>query len=301
MFAVLVPESTILAADEVPAAHGDPATSWITVILFIVAAIVLILMARTRFWRPPSQDGRPLPSPWRLSPAWGAGMFALVLITGSYFSGLALDRLPPGASPTLAAAIPTWGAYAGGLLACLPAAIAWRRHPPIPDAAPIMPAPRAWLVGVLVLLPALALVSVASSIGQQIQIRLAGDPPSPLAHETLRLMVEAPRDPGWWLLGAAAILGAPILEEILYRGFIQQSIRRVGVGPWPAVVITAGLFSLMHVPALPADGRISALAGLTVFGVVLGLLRERTGRVDAGIVTHAGFNLCNLLLAHAPA
>ena len=228
-------------------------------------------------------------------------MFALSLITGSLFAGLALELIPEDASATMRSAISIWGGLAGGLLGCLPAAVAWHRHPRVVEAAPIMTASRAWLAGILVLVPAIALVTVSSAAGQLLQTWLAGEPPSPLAHETLQLMAEAPKDLGWWMLAGAAVLGAPILEEILYRGFIQQSVRGIGVGPWPAVVITAGIFSLMHIPAIPSDGRISALAGLTVLGVVLGLLRERTGRVDACIITHAGFNIFNLALANAPA
>ena len=299
MFAVLVPESTILAADELPADTGDPSLAWITVLAFVLAPIVLLVMARWKGWRPPSADEGPLPTPWRLTPAWGAGLFGCSMITGSLFAGLTLDHIPADASPVMRSAMSVWGGLAGGLLGCLPAAIAWTRHPRVAEAAPVMSLPRAWLAGIVVLFPAIALVTVCTAAGQLIQTWLAGEPPSPLAHATLQLMVEAPRDLAWWLLAAAAILGAPVLEEILYRGFLQQSIRKLGVTPWPAILITAGLFSLMHIPAIPNENRISALAGLMVLGVVLGLLRERTGRLDACIVTHAGFNIFNLALATA--
>ena len=47
------------------------------------------------------------------------------------------------------------------------------------------------------------------------------------------------------------------------------------------------------------EGRISALSGLFVLAIALGIIRERTGRLDACILAHALFNTFNLLLALA--
>jgi uncharacterized protein len=82
-------------------------------------------------------------------------------------------------------------------------------------------------------------------------------------------------------------IGAPIVEEIFYRGLLQRSLeRRFGV--WPGILGSALLFGLSHFQLLQ-------LPALVLFGIVLGLLAQRTGRLAAPIAAHIVFNMTTVL------
>lgn len=82
-------------------------------------------------------------------------------------------------------------------------------------------------------------------------------------------------------------IGAPVVEEIFYRGLLQRSLeRRFGV--WPAILGSALLFGVSHFQLLQ-------LPALVLFGIVLGLLAQRTGRLAAPIAAHIVFNMTTVL------
>jgi membrane protease YdiL (CAAX protease family) len=87
------------------------------------------------------------------------------------------------------------------------------------------------------------------------------------------------------------------VEELLYRGFVQQAIRRAGIGAWASIIFTALIFSCMHVGIVPADARAASLASLAVLACCFGWLAERTGSLVAPIAAHVAFNAGNLLVA----
>ncbi|MCE5326119.1 MAG: CPBP family intramembrane metalloprotease [Planctomycetaceae bacterium] len=80
-----------------------------------------------------------------------------------------------------------------------------------------------------------------------------------------------------------AVILAPLTEEIFYRGLLQTALRRQ-FRPWPAIVLTALLFSFMHI------GAPSSVPAILVFGMALGYQYERTGRLWAPVVMHVIFN-----------
>ena len=94
------------------------------------------------------------------------------------------------------------------------------------------------------------------------------------------------------LLAAALVLAAPIIEEVMYRGLLQQVIVSVGIRRWPAIIITSVFFALMHIDAAQPH----AVLALFVLSLGFGLVYERTGRLLAPIVMHALFNAANLAL-----
>lgn len=77
-------------------------------------------------------------------------------------------------------------------------------------------------------------------------------------------------------------VGAPVVEEVYFRGLVLRSLA-ARTSPWLAVVATAGLFALAHFQAVQA-------AGLATFGVVLGVLARRSGRLGPSIAAHMAFN-----------
>ncbi|HLI54348.1 MAG TPA: CPBP family intramembrane glutamic endopeptidase [Acidimicrobiales bacterium] len=77
-------------------------------------------------------------------------------------------------------------------------------------------------------------------------------------------------------------LGAPLVEELFFRGLILGSLMRLVPAP-VAVVGTGLLFALAHFEA-------AQFLGLAAFGVVLGILAWRTGRLASSVAAHMAFN-----------
>lgn len=79
----------------------------------------------------------------------------------------------------------------------------------------------------------------------------------------------------------AIVLLVPLLEETIFRGFIQRAIRALAPRGL-AILLAAGLFASVHDPqsALP----------VFVVGIALGVIAEHTGSVLPGTLAHALFN-----------
>jgi membrane protease YdiL (CAAX protease family) len=76
---------------------------------------------------------------------------------------------------------------------------------------------------------------------------------------------------------------AAIPEETIFRGILQPTLQNK-VGRWPGILLTAAIFSVYHVHfqfALPR------LLSHFCWGLILGLLRERTGTLWAPAIAHA--------------
>ncbi|MGZ4701438.1 MAG: CPBP family intramembrane glutamic endopeptidase [Ilumatobacteraceae bacterium] len=95
---------------------------------------------------------------------------------------------------------------------------------------------------------------------------------------------------GGWLLGLVAIVvvGAPFVEELVYRGLLQGAVVR-RINDVVAVVSVAAFFALIHF-------RWVEYPGLFVFGLILGVCALRTGRLGMGIFAHMAFNATGLML-----
>lgn len=95
---------------------------------------------------------------------------------------------------------------------------------------------------------------------------------------------------GGWLVGlvAVVVIGAPIVEELVYRGLLQGALVR-RVNDAVAVVAVAAFFALVHF-------RWVELPGLFVFGLILGVCALRTRRLGMGIMAHLAFNATGLML-----
>ncbi|NLV55369.1 MAG: CPBP family intramembrane metalloprotease [Acidimicrobiales bacterium] len=125
--------------------------------------------------------------------------------------------------------------------------------------------------------------------------RFLGESLDDLKGPACRLADKADDPFGVVLLTLVTVVGAPIVEELFFRGFVQRGVvgfmaGRFGaaglspaVGRWVGLTLTAALFALVHFQ------RLQFLA-LLAFGLVLGVLADRTGRLGPGIVTHMAFN-----------
>ena len=104
---------------------------------------------------------------------------------------------------------------------------------------------------------------------------------------------------GYVVIALATVVGAPFFEEIFFRGVLLRSLARLfghwggWVGPGLAIALSGLLFGLAHAESLQ-------LLGLAVFGVVLGTVSYRTGRLGMNIVAHGAFNLLALTAVVSP-
>lgn len=82
---------------------------------------------------------------------------------------------------------------------------------------------------------------------------------------------------------------APVVEELSFRGLGFASVRSAW-GVAAAIVVTSLAFGLAH-------GLVEALPVLTLFGLVLAVVRLRTDSLYPSILLHAVFNALALLVA----
>jgi uncharacterized protein len=90
------------------------------------------------------------------------------------------------------------------------------------------------------------------------------------------------------LLVLLVVIGAPIIEELFFRGLVLRSI----LSRWSEGVAVAGsalLFGLAHFQLIQ-------LPALFMFGLVVGYCAVRTGRLGLSIFVHVGFNATTVFL-----
>lgn len=118
-----------------------------------------------------------------------------------------------------------------------------------------------------------------------------GHPPAPIAHPTLEALAKNPGEP--WALGliAGAVLGAPLVEELVFRACLQTAVLRATGHRGVAIGVATAAFVSVHL-GLPAH-TLLPLAGLSV---ALGVAYERTRSLAAPVVMHALYNALNVAL-----
>ena len=118
-------------------------------------------------------------------------------------------------------------------------------------------------------------------------------------HEQLEMMTVYSQWQLRIMIFVVVALIAPVLEEMIFRGLFQTLIRSLleirysklegRNHAWIAIVITSGLFSMVHgnVPHWPA---------LFLLGVCLGYAYEKSGSLFRPIFIHAFFNAITVIL-----
>jgi membrane protease YdiL (CAAX protease family) len=98
------------------------------------------------------------------------------------------------------------------------------------------------------------------------------------------------RATGWGVvvLLVLVVFGAPVVEELFFRGLVLRSIQ-ARYSDWLALVGSSILFALVHFQLL-------TLPALFLFGMVAGYCAQRTKRLGMSIFAHAGFNGTTVVL-----
>ena len=115
-------------------------------------------------------------------------------------------------------------------------------------------------------------------------------------HQQLKLISQYPQLSLRTIVVVLAVVVAPLLEELIFRGLFQTTIRSYleahkGSGKaWLAIVTSSGLFVMMH-----AD--VGHWPALFVLGVCMGYAYEKSGSLFRPIFIHLFFNATSIMAA----
>lgn len=96
-------------------------------------------------------------------------------------------------------------------------------------------------------------------------------------------------------LALLSVIGAPVVEEMFFRGLLLRSLRcRLGVAA--AVAVQAVAFGAAHVNLTLGWRNAGVVLGLTVVGAAFGVTAEHYRRLGPSMWAHAWFNLLPAVL-----
>jgi membrane protease YdiL (CAAX protease family) len=90
-----------------------------------------------------------------------------------------------------------------------------------------------------------------------------------------------------YIMGVLAVIVAPFMEELFFRGFLYPALRRFGT--ILAILLTSLTFAGVH--GAQYGWAWSAVLLMFVVGIVLTVARAWTGSVAPGFIIHAAYNL----------
>lgn len=100
--------------------------------------------------------------------------------------------------------------------------------------------------------------------------------------DSVRLLQKSDDPQVLGLMVFAALVTAPVCEEVLFRGHLHSVLKHY-CGIWPAALASSLVFACAH-------GNLTAALPLFLFGLVLVLLYEKTGSLWAPVASHFLFN-----------
>lgn len=93
-------------------------------------------------------------------------------------------------------------------------------------------------------------------------------------------------------LALVLVLLAPVLEEMIFRGYLYKAWRTTRLGASGTILITSAIFALIHM----GQYHWVFTVYLFVFALLLGAAREKTGSLWVPIIMHAINNLLAAIL-----
>jgi membrane protease YdiL (CAAX protease family) len=141
---------------------------------------------------------------------------------------------------------------------------------------------RAMVMGLGVAIVSLPMILLLNEFFRIVITRFHGTPDTQPTMQVLELSVSLGQR---IVFGITAMLLAPVVEEILFRGVLYRTIKQYGY-PRLALFGTSLLFGAIHLNWM-------TLFPLAALAVILALLYDRTGNLMAPIVAHSLFNAVN--------
>ena len=287
-----------LAADLIERDRLVAASAWTTLqigllaLLFGIATWIVWLLRslaeRSRGQRPMSWILRKYPGLPNDNPYLADPLTPWVAVAGWILAQIAaapLAMLPGMTQPSPFAAL--LGAMVG--LMAVQALIGWLSPARVPIATaarlggdPTIPfgvASTAALRSLALLLPMMLLATLLSALWM---------PQVEQLHSAVDLSLARSDLVGLIVMGLAAVVVAPVAEELLFRGLVLRQIRQ-RLGPLPALLTSSLLFAAMH-------GDPSQMLTYTVLGAGFGLGYLWSGSLWTPVVMHALWNLTAVIL-----
>jgi membrane protease YdiL (CAAX protease family) len=138
-----------------------------------------------------------------------------------------------------------------------------------------------WLIGVA--------LSFAGRIGVGVLFLVLTD--GRANREAQNIHVSAPTAAQIAFLVVLAVVIAPIVEEVTFRGLLLRTFMR-RMRFWPAAVLSTAVFAGFHTYEVSTVGGALALAAsVATLGLTNCYLVRITGRLAPGMLVHASFNL----------
>jgi len=101
----------------------------------------------------------------------------------------------------------------------------------------------------------------------------------------LRPFVNLIRGPEWALTAMVVGIGAPLSEELLFRGFLLSALAHTALGFWGAAVVATLLWTGLH-----AGYSLVGIIEVFIIGMFFSWLLWRTGSLRVAIFCHALYN-----------
>jgi membrane protease YdiL (CAAX protease family) len=106
------------------------------------------------------------------------------------------------------------------------------------------------------------------------------------------IMVQAYASSVWpALFWVAVVVFGPFFEEVLFRGFLFEGFKQSRIGIVGTIIVTSLVWAGFHLQYGLFD-----IASIFILGVVLGIVRHKTGSLWAPMIMHAFNNLLAVFL-----
>ncbi|HEY4441349.1 MAG TPA: type II CAAX endopeptidase family protein [Candidatus Elarobacter sp.] len=136
--------------------------------------------------------------------------------------------------------------------------------------------------------------ALAAAVGMFVAIQVTGALEERLVHskitETAVDMLKSAHGPALALFVTFAVVIAPFVEELVFRGFIFNAFLRY-TGPAVAIVLSGLLFGVAH----GDPHSLPAMLPLAAGGMVLAWFYYRTGSLAVTMIAHGTFNLVSVV------
>ncbi|MGF1650152.1 MAG: type II CAAX prenyl endopeptidase Rce1 family protein [Hyphomicrobiaceae bacterium] len=89
----------------------------------------------------------------------------------------------------------------------------------------------------------------------------------------------------WWLAALSIMIGAPVSEELLFRGLLLRRLEGAGVGFWAAAVVTCLMWTALHY-----GYSLIGLFEVFLAGLIMSWALRVSGSVRLPILIHCLYN-----------
>lgn len=142
-------------------------------------------------------------------------------------------------------------------------------------------------LNLITILPVLLAVIVLTTLAGRL---LSGQDFQMEKHEALKTLLTYPHWQIKLIMIAFAVLFAPVLEEMIFRGLFQSLLRSVFPNPWISILVAAAIFASFH-------ANVSHWPVLFALGTAMGYAYEKSGSLLRAVFIHAAFNASSIFAA----